>query len=59
MKFEIPLLTGLIFLGSQLLARAQVQGFEAALISSSIDYGLRGWRAVSQHVAVLKRRSAR
>lgn len=50
MKLEIPLLAGLVFLGSQLLMRAQIQGFEAALLSSGVEYGLRGWRAASKRL---------
>jgi len=48
MKIVVPLLAGLFFFGTQLLGRAQTQGLEAALFSSSVDYGLRavraGWR---------------
>lgn len=50
MKLEVPLLTGLVFLATQLLARAQIQGFEGALLSSSVEYGLRGLRAVSKRL---------
>jgi hypothetical protein len=52
MKLEISLLTGLLFLGAQLLARAQVQGFEVALISSGAEYALRGWRAAARRLGV-------
>ncbi|HKY07357.1 MAG TPA: hypothetical protein VJQ55_03910 [Candidatus Binatia bacterium] len=45
MKFEIPLFTGLLFLATQLLMRAQMQGFEAALLSSAAEMMVRGWRA--------------
>lgn len=48
MKIEIPLLAGLLFLGTQLLTRAQTQGFEAALISSGVEYGLRAVRLGSK-----------
>jgi hypothetical protein len=41
MKLEVPLLAGLVFVATQMLARAQVQGFEAALVSSGMEYGLR------------------
>ncbi|HEX9787605.1 MAG TPA: hypothetical protein VGB09_06240 [Candidatus Binatia bacterium] len=47
MKLEVPMLAGLIFLGTQLLARAQIQGFEGALLSSGVQYGLRGLRTAS------------
>jgi hypothetical protein len=59
MKFEIPLLTGLVFLGTQWLMRAQIQGFEGALLSSSVEYGLRGWRAASKRLRSTLTRSAR
>jgi hypothetical protein len=42
------LLAGLAFLGPQLLMRAQIQGFEVALVSSGVEYGLRGWHAASK-----------
>jgi hypothetical protein len=50
MKFEIPLLAGLALLGTQLLVRVQLQGFEGALLSSGVEYGLRGWRAASKRL---------
>ena len=45
MKIEIPFLAGLLFLGTDLLARAAAQGFEQALFSTAIKYGLNGLRA--------------
>ena len=53
MKLEIPLLAGLMFLGTQLLARAQIQGFEGALLSSGVGYGLRGVRAASKRLCAI------
>ena len=53
MKLEIPLLTGLVFLAMQLLARAQIQGFEGALLSSSVEYGMRAWRAGSKRLSAV------
>ena len=50
MKIEVPLLAGLLLLGTQLAARAQVQGFEGALISSGVEYGVSGWRAASKRL---------
>jgi hypothetical protein len=50
MKLDVPMLAGLIFLGTQLLARAQIQGFEGALLSSGVEYGLRGLRAASKQL---------
>jgi hypothetical protein len=40
MKIEIPFLAGLLFVGTDLLARAAVQGVEQALFSTAIEYGL-------------------
>ena len=48
MKFEIPLFTGVLFLATQLLMRAQMQGFEAALLSSAAEMVVRGWRAAGK-----------
>ena len=50
MKLEVPLLAGLVFLGTQLLARAQIQGFEVALLSSGVEYGLRGLRTAAKQL---------
>jgi hypothetical protein len=44
-KLEISLFAGLLMAGATLLARAQIQGLEGALISTAIEYGLRGVRA--------------
>lgn len=45
MKFEIPLFTGLLLVGASLLTRVQIQGVEAALLSTAVEYGLAGMRA--------------
>ena len=50
MKLDVPMLAGLISLGTQLLARTQIQGFEGALLSSGVEYGLRGLRAASKQL---------
>ena len=59
MKIEVPLLAGLFFFGTQLLGRAQTQGFEAALFSSGLEYGLGavrvGWKLLH---ATLRGRAA-
>ena len=52
MKLEIPLLAGLAFLATQLLARAQIQGFEGALLSSGVECGVRAWRAGSKRFRI-------
>ena len=48
MRFDVPLLAGLMFFVTQWLARAQTQGFEAALVSSGMEYGLRAARLGSK-----------
>ncbi len=50
MKFEISMLTGLLSVGAALLARVQIQGFEAALISVTAEYGLGAVRAAANLV---------
>jgi hypothetical protein len=45
MKIEISFLAGLLFIGTDLLARAAAQGFEQALFSTVIKYGLNGLKA--------------
>jgi hypothetical protein len=50
MRFEISMLTGLISVGAALLARMQVQGIEAGLISLTAEYGLRAARAASTFI---------
>lgn len=52
MRFEVPILAGLLFLGTQLLVRAQTQGFEAALLSSGVEFGFRAWHRAA---ALLRR----
>ena len=39
MKIDISLLTGIFLIGSDLLARAGVQGVEQALVTTAIEYG--------------------
>jgi hypothetical protein len=39
MKIEIPFLTGLLLVGTDLLNRVAVQGVEPALFSTVIEYG--------------------
>src|SRR5215468_2105467 len=43
MKIEISFLAALLLLGTDLLARATVQGVERAFFSTAIDYG---WSAI-------------
>ena len=39
MKFEFSFLATLLFIGTDLLARAAVQGVEQALIATALEYG--------------------
>ena len=48
MKFDVPLLAGLLFFATQWLAQAQTQGIEVALLSSGMEYGLRAARLGSK-----------
>lgn len=40
MKIEIPILAALLLLGSELMARAAVQGVEQALVSTVIEWSM-------------------
>ncbi len=46
MKIEIPLLAGVLFIGTDLLARVAVQGIEQALFSAAIEYGLNALKSI-------------
>jgi hypothetical protein len=48
MKIEIPLLAGLLIIGTDLLARVAVQGVEQALATAAIECGVNGVRAVKR-----------
>jgi hypothetical protein len=45
MKIEIPLLSAFLWIATTLLARAQAQGIEQALIATAIEYSAIGTRA--------------
>lgn len=45
MKIEFPLLATLLMIGTSLLARAQAQGIEQALLATAIEYCVRGGKA--------------
>jgi hypothetical protein len=47
MKIEISFLAGIFLVGSDLLARAAVQGVEPALVATAIEYGSKIARRVS------------
>ncbi len=44
MRIEISFLAALLFIGTDLLARATVQGVEQALLATAVEYGLNGMR---------------
>lgn len=44
MKVEISFLATLLLIGTDLLARAAVQGVEQALLATAIEYGMGGMR---------------
>ena len=44
MKLEISFLAVLLLVGTDLLARAAVQGVEQALLATTIEYGMSGMR---------------
>lgn len=48
MKIEIPLLAGLLIIGTDLLARVAVQGVEQALAAAAIECGMNGIRIVKR-----------
>lgn len=48
MKIEIPLLAGLLIMGTDLLARVAVQGVEQALAAVAIECGMNSIRAVKR-----------
>jgi hypothetical protein len=46
MKYEIPFLPALLFLGTDMLARVAVQGVEQGLLSTVIEFSMNRWDAV-------------
>jgi len=48
MKAEFPFFAAMVLLGSTLLARMATQGVEQAFLSSAIEYGLDGMRAMKR-----------
>ena len=55
MKLDMAMFAGLLGMATAWLARAQIHGFEAALMSTAIQFGLRGTRAGSRVVDVARR----
>lgn len=50
MKLDMAMFAGLLWVATTWLARAQIHGFEAALVSTAIEFGLCGVRAGSRAV---------
>jgi hypothetical protein len=50
MKIDISFLAGLFLIGTDLLARAAVQGVEQALVTTAIEYGSALAACVSKRV---------
>jgi hypothetical protein len=48
MKIDIPLLAGLLIIGTDLLARVAVQGVEQALAAVAIECGMNAIRTVKR-----------
>ena len=55
MKIEISFLATLLLIGTDLLARAAVQGVEQALVATAVEYGMGGIRrGLRQFPQILK-----
>jgi hypothetical protein len=48
MKFDMSFLAAFVLVGTDLLARAAVQGVEQALVSTAIEYGSAGLKHLSK-----------
>jgi hypothetical protein len=48
MKIEIQILAGLLFLGTELMTRVGIQGFEQALVSTAIEWAVGGFKAAKE-----------
>ena len=55
MKLDMAMFAGLLWVATAWLARAQIHGFEVALVSTAIGFGLRGVRAGSRVVGGARR----
>jgi hypothetical protein len=56
MKLDMAMFAGLLWMTTAWLARAQIHGFEAAMMSTVIQFGLRGTRAATGFIDVARRR---
>ena len=52
MKIDIPILAGLLCVITTWLVRAQIHGVEATLVSTAIEFGLRGVGAGSRIIGM-------
>ncbi|HEY7219265.1 MAG TPA: hypothetical protein VH985_12855 [Candidatus Binatia bacterium] len=55
MKLDMAMFAGLLWVATTWLARVQIHGFEAALISTGVELGLHGMRAGSRAVRAARR----
>ena len=55
MKIDMSFLAAFLLIGTDLLARASVQGVEPALVSTSIEYGSAGLNLLSRWVRVSRK----
>jgi len=55
MKIDIPILAGLLCVITTWLVRAQIHGVEATLVSTAIEFGLRGVGAGSRIIGEARR----
>ena len=56
MKLDMAMFAGLLWMTTAWLARAQIHGFEAAMMSTVIQFGLRGTHAASRVIDVVRKR---
>ena len=48
MKIEIPIMAALLLLGTELMTRVGIQGFEQALVSTVIEWSVGGFKAARE-----------
>ncbi len=58
MKIEIPILTALLLLGTELMTRVGIQGFEQALVSTAIEWSVGRFKAAREILRIYKSRMA-
>ena len=55
MKIEIPILAGLLLLGTELMTRVGIQGFEQALVSTAIEWSVGRFKAAKGNSSLIPR----